>query len=169
MKKFLTGFLVLSFGLSVFSQESAKRYTVDLKGGFTIPFHYNKGILLGADLSQFYGTKMLTVGYSYMEEFTIWTSADYAHQQIEFLYGKQLNIKIVAFQVQAGAGPVWGKRRVDNELENYFTGGIFLKAGYRFIPLKFAGMAADVELNLNPKNPVFLFTFGITVGRLHSY
>jgi len=169
MKKIFIALILGCFCLTVWSQEKPGRFTFDIKGGFSIPFQYNKGILLGADVSHYRQDRMLSIGYAYMEEFTIWTSSDYVLQQIDLLYGKQWNYKIVALQILGGVGPVWGNRQIDSEMENYFTAGLFLKAGYTLIPIKFAGLTTSVELNLNVKNPVLLLTAGLTFGKVRNY
>jgi hypothetical protein len=154
------------------SQEQQNRFTVDLKGGFSVPLKYESGIMLGTDLSLFRGNRLYSVysvGYAYMEEFTFGTNSKYVNQQLEFLTGKQLNLKYAALQIMGGIGPVWGNLLTTSGMENFFTPGLFLKAGWRFIPFKYVGLGTDLELNLNAKNPVLLITLGLSFGRQHFF
>lgn len=169
LKKTLFSLIACLVIQPLFAQDMENRVTLDLKAGFSIPVNHDIGILLGTDVSLFRGETMYTIGYNYFSEFTIWNSAAYETQQIDFLVGKQLNLKIIAWHLQGGVGPVWGDYRTSNGREDYFTAGLFIRVGSKFIPIKYAGISADLELNINPKNPTLLFTFGISLGQMHTY
>lgn len=154
------------------SQEKQHRITVDPHAGFAVPLNYDPGLSAGVNIwfcRDARLARIYSVDYSIMQEFTIWSSPNYTNQQLEFMIGKQLNLKFVSLYYSGGAGPVWGKRFNTSELENYFTGGISLATGWKFVPFKYIGIGADLKLNINPENPLLMLSFILSFGRQHFY
>lgn len=158
--------LLLFSGTAVKSQDTIPRYNLNLKCGFAVPLEYEVGLMLGGEVSMITEDRVYTGGYAYMEEFTIWTSSNYMQQQIDLLVGKQWYYKLVALQLQGGAGVVWGYERDGTIVENYFAPALFIKGVYQLIPIKYAAFSSAVEINLNMRNPILLLSLGITFGRM---
>lgn len=182
MKKTILIILSILFSFvsnPLISQEKQNRLIVDLPIGFSVPLKYYVGLTAGIDLSIHRGervAKVYSVGYSLMEEFSLDGSA-YSNSQIAFMLGRQLNIKNEAIfhnsrfslYILGGAGPVWGERRIlPSGREDFLTAGLFLSAGVKTSPFRYAGLRADIECNINPKNPVFLFTLGLSIGKQYQ-
>ncbi len=148
------------------AQEANKSFYLDLKTGFSFPLNFDTGVLLGSDLNMVRDHRIYTLGYTLMQEFTIWEPEHYTTNQLGLLTGKYFGNQFSGKYIRAGLGPVWGDRLISTGHESYFTAGLFLNAGFRFILFPFTGMGLDADLNLNTKNPVFLLTIGLSLGKI---
>lgn len=141
-------------------------YSVNLRVGTVRPFNYLGGLHFSPELCFYRDQKIYSAEYSFIQDFVIFGEEDYILNKISFCYGKYWGQNWYQYQVQAGVGPLWGKRMISEQYFSFFTPGAFLKAGIKLIPFKFAAIAADVQLNLNMEVPNAMVMVGIDLGKL---
>jgi hypothetical protein len=165
-KLFSIVLILFLFPLTLLAQDDFKGFSINPRLGPAYAVGYDVGIFLGTELCIYSDQNFYSAEYSYLEEFTIFGGADYTKHKVGFYYGKYWGPGWYRYHLQGGLGPVWGERRISGTMSKYFTGGIFMKAGFKLLPFRFAAIGADVQLNINPENPDIMLMLGIDFGKL---
>lgn len=73
------------------------------------------------------------------------------------------------FHAQAGIGALWIREwNIDAEkIDSFFTVGVPLKAGVKFIPPKFLSIGIDLQANINSQKSMYMIL--LTLGVWHLY
>lgn len=157
---------IFLFPSSIIAQDDFRGFSVNLRLGPSFPIKYELGISMGSELCMYKGQNIYSAEYAHNEEFTIFGGGDYTINNIGFYYGKYWGKNWYHYQFQGGIGPLWGNREISDRNTSYITAGVFLKAGFKLIPTRFAAISADIQLNINPEIPVLTLGIGIDLGRL---
>jgi len=158
--------ILMLFPLTLLAQDDFRGFSVNPRLGPAYAIGYDMGVHLGAELCVYNNQNFYSAEYSFLEEFTIFGGEDYTKHKVGFYYGKYWGPGWYRYQVQGGLGPVWGERRISDNMSDFFTVGIFLKAGIKLLPFRFAAIGADLQLNINPENPDLMLMLGVDFGKL---
>ncbi|MFO7754420.1 MAG: hypothetical protein R6V34_00395 [Bacteroidales bacterium] len=148
------------------AQDDFRGFSVNPRMGIAYLSNSNMGVHAGAELCLYRNQHIYSAEYISLHEFIILGDAEFIINKVGFYYGKYWGQNWYRYQVQAGLGPVWGRKIISEEYASFFTAGAFLKAGVKLIPLKFAAIGADIQLNLNPEIPNLMLMVGIDLGKL---
>jgi hypothetical protein len=82
--------------------------------------------------------------------------------------GKYYGDKLFRAQLQGGIAAIREIGPSEPSDPNFFTAGLVLKTGLKFIPLHFLSLGLDLQSNLNFKKPLFMPLLSIEIGRLRA-
>jgi len=158
--------LFVLFPSVLIAQDDFRGFSVNLRLGPGFALHSNAGVALGSELCIYRNQAIISAEYTFMGELNLLSDEDDVTNKIGFFYGKYWGQRFYRYQLQGGVGPVWGERMVSNRHSSFFTGGVFLKAGFKLLPTRFAAIGADIQLNINPENSDLMLLLGIDFGKL---
>lgn len=156
--------LFILFPSALIAQDDFRGFSVNLRlcPGFAL----DDGIALGSELCIYRNQAIISAEYNFWDDFHLLSEDYYVTNKVGFFYGKYWGKRFYRYQLQGGLGPVWGERMDSNRQSSFFTGGIFLKAGLKFLPTRFAAIGADIQLNISPEYPDLMLLLGIDFGKL---
>ncbi|MBS0011511.1 MAG: hypothetical protein KFF49_08885 [Bacteroidales bacterium] len=158
--------LLFVFPSLLIAQDDFRGFSVNPRLGTGYPLKYTMGVHAGAELCLYRNEIIYSAEYTFHEEFILFGEESFVINKIGFYYGKYWGKNWFRYQVQGGLGPVWGRKMVSEYYSSFIAPAAFLKAGLKLIPVSFAAIGADIQLNLNPEIPNLMLMVGVDLGKL---
>ncbi len=125
---------------------------------------------------------LLSAEFSAFDEFDLFSTFSEEQYHMNFMLGKYHNVDFLQFYAETGLGLVAGTKRGEElyrdcggsfiwcntyyQEESYFTFGVPLQAGLRFIPVDFLAINFNLGVHINPVKPLGYGSITLELGRI---
>ena len=167
-------FTSLIFALSIvfspaFSQSHPTGFAVNPKTGIFLWPNSKNGAVLGVETNIMRDGWMVSADFFQFHEIQILSpDKEDMFRQVGIMAGKYYGDKLFRAQLQGGIATIWEMGYSEPSDPKFFTVGLILKTGFKFIPLHFFSIGLDIQSNLNSKKPLFMPLLSIEFGRLRD-
>jgi hypothetical protein len=162
-------FLFLSTNGLINGQNKIDGFSINPKTGPT-NFNFNGGTI-GLEINILNRHNIYSVDYYHISDYLSPYMLN-TYNEIDFLIGKYIGDRFFRFQYQGGLGIFEGYKITgdyyNQKIVNFFTIGIPLKLGFKFLPAKFLSIGIDLQTNLNFQKTTVLPMLSIELGKLRN-
>ena len=153
--------------IPVFSQSQFKGFSINPKTGIFFGSDNINGAVLGVETNYLTNGWIFSVDFFQFQEIllTLRGSDEDFFNQVGFMAGKYYGDRLFRVQFQGGIAAV---REMEIPEDRFFTMGLVLKTGFKFIPLHFFSIGLDLQGNINSEKPLFMPLVSIEFGRLRD-
>jgi hypothetical protein len=152
-------------------QTGFKGYALNPKAGLCVGKNFG-GFGAGLEFNLITNQSLFSFDVYLGNDLSILGDSNAKFRQLGILFGKYIGTRQLRLQYEGGIAPTWGTKKgyyTDTdyvEEEDYFTFGLTAKIGLKILLSPSVSFGADIQGNLNPKNPMFFPSVSIEIGRL---
>jgi hypothetical protein len=130
--------------------------------------NYWEGFVGGVEFNYFKEGWIFSVDYLNFAEFELFSIEDHFSQS-GIMIGRYYGNRLLRMQFQGGIAPIWGTKHENNsDFTGFFTLGLVLKSGFKFIPFRFFSVGLDLQSNFNNKKFAFMPLLSFEIGKLRD-
>lgn len=184
MKKFIIPVIIISI-LSIrsaFCQDEIERFSINPKMGMFNSSTKTDGLVYGIEIGFKQNELMYSLDYYRIEEFTLFgPNPSENYNQMGIMIGDYIGEQYWRMQYQAGLSLFWGTKRTYlisggsgwfggaiYDTENFFTLGLPVKLGFKFVPFHFLAIGIDLQANVNLRNSLIMPLISLELGNLRN-
>lgn len=164
-----------------YCQDEIERFAINPKMGMYNSSN-NDGLAYGIEIGFMQNKLIYSVDYYRLDEFTLFgPNPSENNNQMGIMIGNYKGDQYWRMQYQAGLSVFWGNKRTNlishgigwfgaetYKTENFYTIGLPVKLGFKFVPFQFLAIGIDLQANINLKNSAIMPLISLEFGELRD-
>lgn len=184
MKKFIIPVIIISI-LSIrsaFCQDEIERFAINPKMGMYNSLNKSDGFAYGIEIGIEQNELLYSLDYYRLDEFTLFgPNPSENYNQLGIMTGDYIGEQYWRLHYQTGLSLFWGTKRTNlisggsgwfggstYDTENFYTIGLPVKLGFKFVPFWFLAIGIDLQANVNLRNSVIMPLISLELGNLRN-